>query len=61
MGTKDVPDFALVCGNPAKIAGWMCECGKNLVFKRSKSACRGCKKQYKRIKAGLISYEKGKV
>lgn len=24
--TKNVPDFALVAGNPAKIVGWVCEC-----------------------------------
>jgi UDP-2-acetamido-3-amino-2,3-dideoxy-glucuronate N-acetyltransferase len=28
--TKDVPDFALVVGNPARIAGWMCRCGVRL-------------------------------
>ena len=30
--TQDVPDFALVYGNPAKQAGWMCRCGIALVF-----------------------------
>ncbi|NIA12360.1 MAG: hypothetical protein GWP10_22255, partial [Nitrospiraceae bacterium] len=29
--TKDVPDFALVYGNPARLKGWVCECGKRLV------------------------------
>src|ERR1700680_742804 len=24
--TKDVPDYALMVGNPARITGWMCEC-----------------------------------
>ena len=28
--TRDVPDYALVLGNPARIAGWMCECGERL-------------------------------
>ena len=28
--TKDVPDFALVYGNPAKIHGFVCKCGKKL-------------------------------
>ena len=27
--TKDVPDHAIVYGNPSKINGWMCECGEN--------------------------------
>ncbi|MCQ2344185.1 MAG: N-acetyltransferase [Paludibacteraceae bacterium] len=28
--TKDVPDFALMAGVPAKRIGWVCECGKRL-------------------------------
>ena len=28
--TRDVPDFALVVGNPARIIGWMCACGNRL-------------------------------
>jgi UDP-2-acetamido-3-amino-2,3-dideoxy-glucuronate N-acetyltransferase len=28
--TKDVPDYALVVGNPGRIAGWMCACGVKL-------------------------------
>jgi UDP-2-acetamido-3-amino-2,3-dideoxy-glucuronate N-acetyltransferase len=28
--TRDVPAYALVVGNPARIAGWMCECGEKL-------------------------------
>jgi UDP-2-acetamido-3-amino-2,3-dideoxy-glucuronate N-acetyltransferase len=28
--TKDVPDHALVVGNPAKQIGWMCQCGEKL-------------------------------
>lgn len=30
--TKDVPDFAMLVGNPARIAGWMSEAGKKLSF-----------------------------
>ena len=28
--TKDVPDHALVLGNPSRITGWMCQCGVKL-------------------------------
>src|SRR2546428_340830 len=28
--TRDVPDYALVVGNPGRVAGWMCECGVKL-------------------------------
>ena len=32
--TKDVPDFALIIGNPGKIVGWVDEKGNKLVFKK---------------------------
>jgi acetyltransferase-like isoleucine patch superfamily enzyme len=37
--TKDVPDYALVYGNPARIKGYVCVCSKNLIFKNSKAKC----------------------
>jgi len=37
--TKDVPDFALVHGNPAKVRGWMCKCGNKL---DDKNVCTVC-------------------
>ena len=30
--TRDVPDYALVYGNPARQHGWMCACGVSLRF-----------------------------
>jgi UDP-2-acetamido-3-amino-2,3-dideoxy-glucuronate N-acetyltransferase len=30
--TKDVPDHALVMGNPARIAGWVCSCGQRVTL-----------------------------
>jgi UDP-2-acetamido-3-amino-2,3-dideoxy-glucuronate N-acetyltransferase len=45
--TKDVPDHALVVGSPARIAGWMCECGVKLAVKAKKVRCAVCGKQYK--------------
>ena len=39
--TKNVPDFALVVGNPGRIVGWVNRKGKKLVFgKNGKSTCR---------------------
>ena len=32
---KDVPDYALMVGNPAKRAGWMCRCGVRLEADKS--------------------------
>lgn len=52
--TKDVPDFALVYGNPAKIAGWMCRCGIKLDFSSGDgiTECSACHEKYE--KKGLI-------
>ena len=47
--TKDVPDFALVVGNPGRIAGWMCECGIKLASGGTPPAtatCKTCGKRY---------------
>jgi UDP-2-acetamido-3-amino-2,3-dideoxy-glucuronate N-acetyltransferase len=47
--TRDIPDYALVIGNPARIAGWMCECGVTLVKgdkPPARSRCASCKAEY---------------
>jgi UDP-2-acetamido-3-amino-2,3-dideoxy-glucuronate N-acetyltransferase len=36
--TRDVPDFALVVGNPAHRLGWVCACGDRLVDETGASA-----------------------
>ena len=41
--TKDVPDFAIVVGNPARRTGWMCECGTKLP---TTLQCSACDKRY---------------
>ena len=46
--TKDVPDFALVVGNPARIIGWYSEAGQKLVFDENGIAnCERSNKKYK--------------
>jgi dTDP-4-amino-4,6-dideoxygalactose transaminase len=42
--TRDVPDHALVVGNPARQTGWMCECGEKL---GRDLCCPVCKKEFK--------------
>jgi UDP-2-acetamido-3-amino-2,3-dideoxy-glucuronate N-acetyltransferase len=49
--TRDVPDYALVVGNPARLAGWMCQCGIKLGFAREASGdeeatCSACDRSY---------------
>jgi len=45
---EDVPDYALVVGNPAKIKGWVCRCGVRLRFENEKGICFACGKKYKK-------------
>jgi dTDP-4-amino-4,6-dideoxygalactose transaminase/acetyltransferase-like isoleucine patch superfamily enzyme len=45
--TREVPDYALVLGNPARITGWMCQCGLRLSFNGHREArCAACGKEY---------------
>jgi len=55
--TKDVPDYALVVGVPARIAGWVCECGKKLRFGSNNATCPACGKQYWRIGEDKVKRE----
>ncbi len=50
--TEGVPDYAIIVGVPAKIIGWICECGNKLIFKEKKAVCSKCKRKY--LKAGKI-------
>ena len=53
--TKDVPDFALVMGNPARPAGWMSEAGDRLVFDADGFAvCAKSGKRY-RLQNGRVA------
>ncbi|WP_296378207.1 DapH/DapD/GlmU-related protein [Winogradskyella sp.] len=46
--TKEVPDYALVVGNPSKQIGWMSEYGHRLEFDNSNIAiCQESQKKYK--------------
>lgn len=40
--TRDVPDFGLCFGNPARQHGWMCQCGVRLEFAGDKATCQTC-------------------
>lgn len=48
--TKNIPDYAIVAGLPAKVIGWICECGNRLEFREEKAVCRVCKKEYKKAR-----------
>jgi len=48
--TRDIPDFALVVGNPGRVAGWICRCGVKLESGArvpAKATCRSCGTEYR--------------
>jgi UDP-2-acetamido-3-amino-2,3-dideoxy-glucuronate N-acetyltransferase len=48
--TGDVPDHALVVGNPAKCIGYVCTCGETL---SEELQCSTCQKKYESADKGL--------
>jgi UDP-2-acetamido-3-amino-2,3-dideoxy-glucuronate N-acetyltransferase len=44
---KDVLDYGIVAGVPAKQIGWACKCGTTLKFVRNKAKCANCNSEYK--------------
>ena len=51
--TRDVPDYAIVYGNPARLHGWACYCGVGLKLGLGKSdsercACNECGRKHQR-------------
>ena len=44
--TRDVAAYALVLGNPARRAGWMCNCGTRLPAISGDVKCNSCQKHY---------------
>lgn len=55
--TRDVPDYALIYGNPAKLRGWVCACGVKLNARWSEempaAECAACGKAYRRAEDSL--------
>jgi len=51
--TKDVPDYALVYGNPGRVKGWVCQCAEEIVFRSGRAVCLACGKKYKKDSSGV--------
>ena len=49
--TKDVPDHAVMMGNPARQKGWACECGASL---GEDLVCPKCGRRYQQGPNGLV-------
>jgi len=50
--TRDVPDHAIVAGNPARVAGWMCVCSETLAEARDGGFACTCGRRYRRAATG---------
>ena len=42
----DVPDYALMLGVPARLAGYVCRCGERLSFQNENACCSSCGRMY---------------
>jgi UDP-2-acetamido-3-amino-2,3-dideoxy-glucuronate N-acetyltransferase len=61
--TRDIPDYALVVGNPGRITGWICKCGVKLSLSRDQSknedaTCQACGSAYTK-RGGVVSEATG--
>jgi UDP-2-acetamido-3-amino-2,3-dideoxy-glucuronate N-acetyltransferase len=59
--THEVPDYALVVGNPGRIAGWMCACGVRLTAAQrppKAATCPTCETQYQASGDLLVPVER---
>lgn len=54
--TRDVPDHALVYGNPARVHAFLCGCRKKLAFKSGKARC-ACGKKFKKTVQGVTAIQ----
>lgn len=44
--TRNIPDFALAVGNPARWAAWICVCGIRLNLDAERATCPSCERRY---------------
>lgn len=44
--SRNIPDYALIFGNPARLRGWVCRCGERLNFISGKADCLKCNLRY---------------
>ena len=51
--TKDVPDYALVYGNPGRVKAWVCQCAVEIVFRSGEAICTACGKRYQKDHSGV--------
>jgi acetyltransferase-like isoleucine patch superfamily enzyme len=47
--TRNVPDYGLVIGNPARLVGWVCRCGNKLPDPINQLIACGCGQRFEQI------------
>ena len=59
--TLDVPDYALIYGNPARLRGWICACGVKLPFSseggEESATCAACGASYRKAGRQVTEFE----
>ncbi len=52
--TRDVPDYAMVYGSPARIRGYVCRCGEKLRFENALAVCPVCGRRYEKDENSVV-------
>jgi UDP-2-acetamido-3-amino-2,3-dideoxy-glucuronate N-acetyltransferase len=52
--TKNVPDYALITGNPGCPAGWRCRCGETIKFTGDAADCLRCARHYSKLNEAVV-------
>lgn len=55
--TRDIPDYALVYGNPARQQGWVCYCGVKLPNGTELITCPECERRYRLENKTLVALD----
>lgn len=52
--TNNVPDHALMLGVPARLVGYVCECGAQMKFEDDRAVCAACGRTYQKSPDGDV-------
>ena len=53
--THDVPNHAIVVGNPARVVGYACSCGARMALEPGGAHCTGCARIYRNVNGILCA------